>query len=694
LLKFGVEYKTYKKELISMSMMYNEEPFGQEEGAPSGKTPTEKSGTPILDAFSLDVTEEARNGKLDTVIGREKEVDRIAQILSRRKKNNPVLIGDPGVGKSSIVDGLATKIITKKCPRPLMGKRVVSLDLTSLVAGTKYRGQFEERIKGLLDEVRGDKDIIMFIDELHTMVGAGNSSGSMDAANILKPALSRGQIQCIGATTLDEYREHIEKDGALERRFQKVMIDPPTKKETLTILNNIKETYEDYHKVSYTKEAIIKCVELSERYITDRNFPDKAIDVLDEAGASVAVHAQPPKRIEEVEKQIDQIKEEKNKVVISQQYEKAASLRDKEKTLKTDLKNFVDHWETQLQNDRSIVDEEQILKVISTSTNIPVTKLSEDESQKLLDIDKVLKSSIIGQDLAIDKVCKSLRRNRVGIKNPNKPIGSFMFLGPTGVGKTELANQLALEVFGSEDSLIRVDMSEYAEKFAATKMIGSPPGYVGYNEGGQLTEKVRRKPYSLVLFDEVEKAHPDIFHSLLQLLDDGFMTDGMGRKVNFRNCLVVLTSNIGMREVDDFGEGVGFRTSNSDDYYEERVQSIIDKNLKKRFNPEFINRLDDIVVFNKLSKDNISKILEVHLGFLKERMLEMGYTIKVNKSAKDLVMKKGYSDKYGARPMNRAISNYLEDAIAEEMLRSSVKKGSTLSLSYDKKTNKIKVKVS
>ena len=694
LLKFGVEYKTYKKELISMSMMYNEEPFGQEEGSPEGKTPTEKSGTPILDAFSMDVTEEAKNGKLDIVIGREKEVDRIAQILSRRKKNNPVLIGDPGVGKSSIVDGLATKIITKKCPRPLMGKRVVSLDLTSLVAGTKYRGQFEERIKGLLDEVRGDRDIIMFIDELHTMVGAGNSSGSMDAANILKPALSRGQIQCIGATTLDEYREHIEKDGALERRFQKVMIDPPTKKETLTILNNIKGTYEDYHKVSYTKEAIIKCVELSERYITDRNFPDKAIDVLDEAGARVAVHARPPKRIEEVEKQIDQIKEEKNKVVISQQYEKAANLRDKEKNLKTDLQNFVQHWETQLQQDRSVVDEEQILEVISTSTNIPVTKLSEDESQKLLDVDKVLKSSIIGQDLAIEKVCKSLRRNRVGIKNPNKPIGSFMFLGPTGVGKTELAKQLSLEVFGSEDSLIRVDMSEYAEKFAATKMIGSPPGYVGYNEGGQLTEKVRRKPYSLVLFDEVEKAHPDIFHSLLQLLDDGFMTDGMGRKVNFRNCLIVLTSNIGMREVDDFGEGVGFRTSNSDDYYEERVQSIIDKNLKKRFNPEFINRLDDIVVFNKLSKDDISKILEVHLGFLKERMLEMGYTIKVNKSAKDLVMKKGYSDKYGARPMNRAISNYLEDAIAEEMLKSDVKKGSTLSLSYDKKTNKIKVKVS
>ena len=694
LLKFGVEYKTYKKELINMSMMYNEEPFGQEEGSPEGKTPTEKSGTPILDAFSMDVTEEAKNGKLDIVIGREKEVDRIAQILSRRKKNNPVLIGDPGVGKSSIVDGLATKIITKKCPRPLMGKRVVSLDLTSLVAGTKYRGQFEERIKGLLDEVRGDKDIIMFIDELHTMVGAGNSSGSMDAANILKPALSRGQIQCIGATTLDEYREHIEKDGALERRFQKVMIDPPTKKETLTILNNIKGTYEDYHKVSYTKEAIIKCVELSERYITDRNFPDKAIDVLDEAGARVAVHARPPKRIEEVEKQIDQIKEEKNKVVISQQYEKAANLRDKEKNLKTDLQNFVQHWETQLQQDRSVVDEEQILEVISTSTNIPVTKLSEDESQKLLDVDKVLKSSIIGQDLAIEKVCKSLRRNRVGIKNPNKPIGSFMFLGPTGVGKTELAKQLSLEVFGSEDSLIRVDMSEYAEKFAATKMIGSPPGYVGYNEGGQLTEKVRRKPYSLVLFDEVEKAHPDIFHSLLQLLDDGFMTDGMGRKVNFRNCLIVLTSNIGMREVDDFGEGVGFRTSNSDDYYEERVQSIIDKNLKKRFNPEFINRLDDIVVFNKLSKDDISKILEVHLGFLKERMLEMGYTIKVNKSAKDLVMKKGYSDKYGARPMNRAISNYLEDAIAEEMLKSDVKKGSTLSLSYDKKTNKIKVKVS
>ena len=694
LLKFGVEYKTYKKELNNMSMMYNEEPFGQEEGSPSEKSTPEKSATPILDAFSVDVTEEAKDGKLDTVIGREKEVDRIAQILSRRKKNNPVLIGDPGVGKSSIVDGLATRIVTKKCPRPLMGKRVVSLDLTSLVAGTKYRGQFEERIKGLLDEVSGDRNIIMFIDELHTMVGAGNSSGSMDAANILKPALSRGQIQCIGATTLDEYREHIEKDGALERRFQKVMIDPPTKKETLIILNNIKGTYEDYHKVSYTKEAIIKCVELSERYITDRNFPDKAIDVLDEAGARVAVHARPPKRIEEVEKQIDKIKEEKNKVVISQQYEKAANLRDKEKNLKTDLRNFVEQWETQLQKDRSVVDEAQILEVISTSTNIPVTKLTEDESQKLLAIDEVLKSSIIGQDLAIKKVCKSLRRNRVGIKNPNKPIGSFMFLGPTGVGKTELANQLAIEVFGSEDSLIRVDMSEYSEKFATTKMIGSPPGYVGYNEGGQLTEKVRRKPYSLVLFDEVEKAHPDIFHSLLQLLDDGYMTDGMGRKVNFRNCLIVLTSNIGMREVDEFGEGVGFKTSNSEDRYEERVQSIIDKNLKKRFNPEFINRLDDIIVFNKLSKANISKILEVHLGFLKDRMLEMGYIIKVTKSAKELVMEKGYSDKYGARPMNRAISNYLEDAIAEEMLKSKVEKGSTLSLSYDKKSNKIKVKLS
>ena len=693
LLKFGIEYKIYKKELISMSMMYNEEQFGQEDGSSSKKGATDVTGTPILDAFSIDVTEEAKKGKLDKVIGREKEVDRIAQILSRRKKNNPVLIGDPGVGKSSIVDGLATKIVTKKCPRPLMGKRVVALDLTSLVAGTKYRGQFEERIKGLLDEVRGDKNIIMFIDELHTMVGAGNSSGSMDAANILKPALSRGQIQCIGATTLDEYREHIEKDGALERRFQKVMVDPPTKKQTLIILNNIKETYEDYHKVSYTDEAINKCVELSERYITDRNFPDKAIDVLDEAGARVAVNARPPKKIEEAEKEIENIKEEKNKVVISQQYEKAANLRDKEKNLKNDLKKFVTSWENQLQKNRSVVDEDQILEVISSSTNIPVTKLNQDESKKLLAIDKVLTSTIIGQDLAIKKVCKSLRRNRVGIKNPNKPIGSFMFLGPTGVGKTELANQLALEVFGSEDSLIRVDMSEYAEKFAATKMIGSPPGYVGYNEGGQLTEKVRRKPYSLVLFDEVEKAHPDIFHSLLQLLDDGYMTDGMGRKVNFRNCLIVMTSNIGMREVDDFGEGVGFKTSNSVDDYEERVQSIIDKNLKKKFNPEFINRLDDIVVFNKLTKKDISKILEVHLNLLRDRMLEMGYNVKVNKSAKDLVIEKGYSDKYGARPMNRAISNYLEDAIAEEMLKTKIKKGSTLSLSYEKKTNKVKVRV-
>jgi len=694
LLKFGVEYKTYKKELLSMSMMYNEEPFGQEEQSSSKKTIKETSTTPILDAFSIDVTEEARNGTLDKVIGREKEVNRIAQILSRRKKNNPVLIGEPGVGKSSIVDGLATKIVTKKCPRPLMGKRVVSLDLTSLVAGTKYRGQFEERIKGLLDEVRGDNDIIMFIDELHTMVGAGNSSGSMDAANILKPALSRGQIQCIGATTLDEYREHIEKDGALERRFQKVMVDPPSKEETLTILNNIKNTYEDYHKVSYTDEAIKKCVELSERYITDRNFPDKAIDVLDEAGACVAVNARPPKKIEVTEKKLGNIKEEKNRVVLSQQYEKAANLRDKEKNLKTELKKLISEWEKQLQKNRSIVGEEEILDIIATSTNIPVTKLSEDESQKLLEIDSTLKGAIIGQDRAITKVCKALRRNRVGIKNPNKPIGSFMFLGPTGVGKTELAKQLSLEVFGTEENLIRVDMSEYSEKFAATKMIGSPPGYVGYNEGGQLTEKVRRKPYSLVLFDEVEKAHPDIFHSLLQLLDEGFMTDGMGRKINFRNCLIVLTSNIGMREVEEFGAGVGFKTSNSEDQYDDRVQTIIDKNLKKQFNPEFINRLDDIVIFNKLSKKDISKILEVHLSLLKDRMSEMGYTIKVNKSAKDLIVEKGYSEKYGARPMTRAISNYLEDAIAEEMLKSKVKKGSNLSISYDKKTNKIKVKVS
>ena len=692
--KFGVEYKTYKKELLNMSMMYNEEPFGQKEEGSSKMEVKEVSSTPILDAFSRDVSEEAKNGKLDKIIGRETEVERIAQILSRRKKNNPVLIGEPGVGKSSIVDGLAIKISNKKCPRPLMGKRVVSLDLTSLVAGTKYRGQFEERIKGLLDEVRGDRNIILFIDELHTMVGAGNSSGSMDAANILKPALSRGEIQCIGATTLDEYREHIEKDGALERRFQKVLVEPPSKEQTLIILENIKEIYEDYHKVSYTDESIKSCVELSERYITDRNFPDKAIDVLDEAGARVAVSMKPPKNIESVEKQIDSIKEEKSKVVLSQQYEKAANLRDKEKNLKNKLKKLVSEWEEKLQKERPIVDEDGILEIISISTNIPVTKLSEDESQKLLDIDKVLKSALIGQDLAITKVCNSLRRNRVGIKNPNKPIGSFMFLGPTGVGKTELAKQLALEVFGSEDSLIRVDMSEYGEKFSATKMIGSPPGYVGYNEGGQLTEKVRRKPYSLVLFDEVEKAHPDIFHSLLQLLDEGFMTDGMGRKINFRNCLIVMTSNIGMREVEEFGAGVGFKTNNSVVQYDERVQSIIDKNLKKQFNPEFINRLDDIVIFNKLTKKDISKILEVHLDLLKERMLGMGFTIKVNKSAKDLIIEKGYSEKYGARPMTRAISNYLEDAMAEEILKSKVKKDSTLSISYDKKTKKIKVKVS
>ena len=694
LYKFGVEYKTYKKELLNMSMMYNEEPFGQKDEGSSKIETKELSSTPILDAFSRDVSKEARNGKLDKIIGRELEVERIAQILSRRKKNNPVLIGEPGVGKSSIVDGLAIKINNKKCPRPLMGKRIVSLDLTSLVAGTKYRGQFEERIKGLLDEVRGDRSIVLFIDELHTMVGAGNSSGSMDAANILKPALSRGEIQCIGATTLDEYREHIEKDGALERRFQKVLVEPPTKKQTLIILENIKGIYEDYHKVTYTDESIKACVNLSERYITDRNFPDKAIDVLDEAGARVAVSMKPPKNIEAVESQIEDVKEEKNKVVLSQQYEKAANLRDKEKNLKVKLQKLVTEWEEQLLKERPVVDEDGILEIIAISTNIPVTKLSEDESQKLLDIDKILKGTIIGQDLAITKVCNSLRRNRIGIKNPNKPIGSFMFLGPTGVGKTELAKQLSLEVFGSEDNLIRVDMSEYSEKFSSTKMIGSPPGYVGYNEGGQLTEKVRRNPYSLVLFDEVEKAHPDIFHTLLQLLDEGFMTDGMGRKINFRNCLIVMTSNIGMREVEEFGVGVGFKTSNTDEQHIDRIQSIINKNLKKQFNPEFINRLDDIVIFNKLNKKDIAKILDVHLDLLKERMLEMGYTIKVNKSAKDLIIDKGYSEKYGARPMTRAISTYLENAIAEEMLKSKVSKGSTLAISYEKKTNKVKVKVS
>jgi ATP-dependent Clp protease ATP-binding subunit ClpC len=647
--------------------------------------------TPILDNFSRDLTLLAIAGELDPVIGRKKEIRRIAQTLSRRKKNNPVLIGEPGCGKTAIIEGLSMMIQEGQCPRNLLDKRIISLDLTSLVAGTKYRGQFEERMKAILDELRDNKDIIIFIDELHTVVGTGNSSGNLDAANIFKPALARGEVQCIGATTLDEYREKIEKDGALDRRFQKVFIDPTSPEQTRKILDEIKKKYEDHHKVEYSDESLNLCVSLPQRYITDREFPDKAIDILDEVGAKVQLEIKYPKNIEKLKKQVLEIKIEKMRVVESQNYEKAAEIRDQERKLITKLDTLKDKWEKDLEIKRVLVSDDDVYSVVSEITKIPLNRLNANQKKQLLDLDKQLKCVVIGQQEAIEKVSKSIRRNSVGIKEESKPIGSFIFLGPTGVGKTHLAKKLAQEVFGSEESIIRVDMSEFQEKHSLSRLIGSPPGYVGYNEGGQLTEKVRNHPYSLVLFDEIEKSHRDIFNVLLQILDDGFITDSSGRKINFKNTLIIMTSNIGVKRVEDFGEGVGFDTKAKKQASEEHTRTMISKALKDTFNPEFLNRLDDIIFFEKLSEDSLKKIIRIELDLLCERLKDKEYFFTFGATVINHIFEVGYSEKFGARPLKRAIQSEIEDFISEEILKGKVESGKKYTLNYDKKKEKIKL---
>jgi ATP-dependent Clp protease ATP-binding subunit ClpC len=642
----------------------------------AAKKPGEKSRTPVLDNFGRDLTKLAEDDKLDPIVGREKEIERVAQVLSRRKKNNPILIGEPGVGKTAIAEGLALRIIQKKVSRVLFNKRVVTLDLASLVAGTKYRGQFEERMKAVMNELEKSPDVILFIDELHTIVGAGGASGSLDASNMFKPALARGEIQCIGA---DEYRQYIEKDGALARRFQIVMVDPTTPEETIEILNNIKDKYQDHHHVIYTDKAIEACVKLSDRYMSDRFLPDKAIDILDEAGARVHINnIVVPEDILKLEEQIENIKTEKNRVVKSQKYEEAAQLRDKEKKLLDQLEIAKKNWEDETKKKRYTVKEENVAEVIAMMTGIPVKRIAQKESQKLLNMGEELKDRVIGQDKAIQQLVKAIQRTRVGLKDPKKPIGSFVFLGPTGVGKTELAKVLATYLFDKDDALVRIDMSEYMEKFSVSRLVGAPPGYVGYEEGGQLTEKIRRKPYSVILLDEIEKAHPDIYNLLLQVLDDGILTDGLGRKVDFRNTIIIMTSNIGARDLQDFGAGIGFSTKVKQDNMDEIMKGTISNALRKTFSPEFLNRLDDIIVFNSLQREDIHKIIDISLSKLFKRVETLGYKIELNDKAKDFVAEKGYDPKYGARPLNRAIQKYLEDPIAEEILKADLNNGDTI----------------
>ena len=654
------------------------EPTGRP-GKPAGK----KNKTPVLDNFGRDLTKLAAEGKLDPVVGREKEIERVSQILSRRKKNNPILIGEPGVGKSAIVEGLALRIVQKKVSRVLFNKRIVALDLASLVAGTKYRGQFEERMKALLNELTNNKDVIIFIDEIHTLVGAGGAQGSLDASNMFKPALARGEIQTIGATTLDEYRQYIEKDGALARRFQMVMVNPTTVEETVQILHNIKDRYEEHHNVVYTDDAIEAAVKLTNRYMTDRYLPDKAIDALDEAGARV--HLQNiivPEYVKSLEDKLEQVREEKNQAVRKQDFERAAALRDSENKLKNQLKIAQRNWEADMKNHPETVDEENIADVVSMMTGIPVNRIAEAESSKLRKLPEIIKQQVIGQDEAVEKVVKAIQRNRLGLKDPNKPIGSFIFLGQTGVGKTQLAKVLAKELFDSEDALIRIDMSEYMEKFSVSRLIGAPPGYVGYEEGGQLTEKVRRKPYSVVLFDEIEKAHPDVFNILLQILDEGAITDSIGRRIDFRNTVIILTSNVGARQLKDFGEGVGFGTSARKAQADEHAKGIIQKALKKTFAPEFLNRIDDIIIFNPLSKEHIEKIIDIELKKLFKRIKESGYELEITPAAKRFIADKGYDRQYGARPLKRAIQKYVEDLLAEEILDQHVHEGDKVILDY------------
>ena len=663
-------------------------------GGGANKPGAEKSRTPVLDNFGRDLTKMAEDDKLDPIIGREKEIERVAQILSRRKKNNPILIGEPGVGKTAIAEGLALRIVQKKVSRILFNKRVVTLDLASLVAGTKYRGQFEERMKAVMNELEKSPNVILFIDELHTIVGAGGASGSLDASNMFKPALARGEIQCIGATTLDEYRQYIEKDGALARRFQMVMVDATSPEETIQILNNIKDKYEDHHNVIYTDAAIEGCVKLSDRYISDRFLPDKAIDVLDEAGARVHImNINVPEDILRLESEVENIKAEKNRVVKSQKYEEAAQLRDKEKKLLEQLDEAKVKWEDESKTKRFTVDEDHVAEVIAMMTGIPAKRIGQKEGNKLLNMGEELKGRVIGQEEAIKKLTKAIQRTRVGLKDPKKPIGSFIFLGPTGVGKTELAKTLATYLFDKEDSLIRIDMSEYMEKFSVSRLVGAPPGYVGYEEGGQLTEKVRRKPYSVVLLDEIEKAHPDVFNILLQVLDDGILTDGLGRRVDFRNTIIIMTSNIGVRDLKDFGAGIGFANRAKADNQDEIMKSTIQSALKKAFSPEFLNRLDDVVVFNSLSKDDIHKIIDISLGKLFHRITDLGYKIELTEKAKDFLANKGYDQQYGARPLNRAIQKYLEDAIAEEILKGDLSEGDVITADYVEEATELSLSV-
>ena len=712
--RLKIDYETAKDQFLNMIPKNIEEDFfdktpraesfsddsNQDDNMKEGNfnTPTSKSNkkskTPVLDNFGRDLTELAEEGKLDPVVGREKEIERVSQILSRRKKNNPLLIGEPGVGKSAIAEGLALRIIQKKVSRILFGKRVVTLDLASLVAGTKYRGQFEERMKAVMNELEKNDDIILFIDEIHTIVGAGGATGSLDASNMFKPALARGEIQCIGATTLDEYRQYIEKDGALERRFQKVIVEPTSIEETITILNNIKGKYEDHHSVTYTQEAIEACVKLTSRYMSDRFLPDKAIDALDEAGSRVHItNIEVPKQILDLERQLEDVREQKNQVVKKQRYEDAARLRDDEKRIERELAIAQEQWEIDSKNNRVTVTEDNVADVVSMMTGIPVNRIAQTESNKLAKLPELIKGKVIGQDEAVQKVAKAIQRNRAGLKDPNRPIGSFIFLGQTGVGKTQLAKVLAKELFDSEDALIRIDMSEYMEKFAISRLIGAPPGYVGYEEGGQLTEKVRRKPYAVVLLDEIEKAHPDVFNMMLQVLDDGFLTDSLGRKIDFKNSIIIMTSNVGARQLKDFGQGVGFGTSAKVSQADDHSKSVIENALKKTFAPEFLNRIDDVLVFKALDKEHIDQIIHIELDKLRKRILDLGYSLNLTNKAISFIAEKGFDKQFGARPLKRAIQKYVEDAIAEEIITTKISEGDEILLDLNESGDELQIQV-
>ncbi len=677
----------------------SEDDFSKEPQNPYGQTQNKgksakKSKTPVLDNFGRDLTALAEEGKLDPVVGRVKEIERVSQILSRRKKNNPMLIGEPGVGKSAIAEGFALRIVNRKVSRILFDKRVVSLDIASLVAGTKYRGQFEERMKALMNELEKNEDIILFIDEIHTIVGAGGATGSLDASNMLKPALARGEIQCIGATTLDEFRTNIEKDGALERRFQKVIVEPTSVEETIQILQNIKDKYEAHHHVNYTDAALEACVKLTNRYMTDRFLPDKAIDALDEAGSRIHItNIVVPQQVLKLEAELEQIRVNKTTAVSGQKYEEAAKLRDDEKNMEAALDSAQKQWEEDTKLNREVVTEENVAEVVSMMTGIPVNRVAEAESNRLAELPNLIKGKVIGQNEAVSKVVKAIQRNRVGLKDPNKPIGSFIFLGSTGVGKTQLAKVLAKELFDSEESLIRIDMSEYMEKFAISRLIGAPPGYVGYEEGGQLTEKVRRKPYAVILLDEIEKAHPDVFNMMLQILDDGYITDSLGRRIDFRNTIIIMTSNIGARQLKDFGNGVGFGTASKNAQADDRAKGIIENALKKSFAPEFLNRIDDIIVFNALEREDIHLIIDIELNKLLQRIDNLGYTLKLSAKAKDYIADKGFDKKYGARPLKRAIQKYIEDALAEEIVNAKLAEGDTILMDLDAKKETLTIKI-